>query len=263
MSVSQQRDEGSAVPQSAASHERAAERGVPSLVWRAGQTRRLQMIRDWRPADGALHRVLDNGCGIGMYLRALQPDADQLFGNEIEAPHLEQAMRTVPDAHLQLAVCEALPYPDNFFDLVLSHEVLEHVQDDGAAAAEIARVLRPGGRAIIFVPNRLYPFETHGHYWRGEYRFGNTPLINYLPDLLRNRLAPHVRAYTAGDLHRLFVGHPVRIVHHTQIFPGYDNIVARRPTLGTWLRRITYALEHSPLTCLGLSHLLVLEKVDR
>lgn len=272
-------------PRTAATHERAAERGVPSLVWRAGQARRLQMIRQWGPkasptagpTDGPTvgpsgdplgdppeepwRRILDNGCGVGMYLRALQPHAAELFGNEIEGPHLARAARTVPGAHLQLAVCEHLPYPDNFFDLVLSHEVLEHVRDDRAAAAEMARVLRPGGRAIIFVPNRLYPFETHGHYWRGAYHFGNTPLINYLPDGLRNRLAPHVRAYTVRGLHQLFLGQPVRIVHHTQIFPGYDNIVARRPGVGVWLRRITYALEHSPLTRLGLSHLLVVEKV--
>ncbi|MEZ4658484.1 MAG: hypothetical protein R2911_13000 [Caldilineaceae bacterium] len=51
-------------------------------------------------------------------------------------------------------------------------------------------MLKPGGRGIIFAPNRFHPFETHGHYWRGQYHFGNTPLINYLPDPLRNRLAP-------------------------------------------------------------------------
>lgn len=247
-----------------ASHERAATRGVPSLVWRAGQDRRLDMIHKWgrATADQPWERILDNGCGVGMYLRALDAHAHTLCGNELEAPHLEQAAENAPNAHLTLAVCERLPYPDNFFDLVLSHEVLEHVQDDRLAAAEIARVLRPGGRAVIFVPNRLYPFETHGHYWRGEYHFGNTPLINYLPDGLRNRLAPHVRAYTAHGLRKLFLGQPVRICHHTQIFPGYDNIVARRPALGTWLRRITYALEQTPLTIFALSHLLVVEKVE-
>jgi hypothetical protein len=52
----------------------------------------------------------------------------------------------------------------------------------------------------------------------------------------------------------------VRIVYHTQIFPGYDNLVYRRPLLGHWLRQITYTLERSPLTCFGISHLLVVEK---
>jgi SAM-dependent methyltransferase len=98
-----------------------------------------------------------------------------------------------------------LPYASASIDLVLSHEVLEHVEDDRLAVAEIVRVLRPGGRAVIFVPNRRYPFETHGIYWRGVYRFGNIPLVNYLPDALRDRLAPHVRAYTAAGLRRLFV----------------------------------------------------------
>ena len=52
----------------------------------------------------------------------------------------------------------------------------------------------------------------------------------------------------------------MRVVHHTQIYPGYDNIVARYPALGKWLRRATYALEQSPATIFGLSHLLVVEK---
>lgn len=241
----------------------AALRGVPSLVWRAGQDRRLQMILQWGKLSAAQKtaRVLDNGCGVGMYIKALQPYAEALFGNEIEPEHLEFAAQSVPYAHLQYAVCEYLPYPDDYFDLVLSHEVLEHVQDDRLAALEIVRVLKPGGRGVIFVPNRYHPFETHGHYWRGQYHFGNTPLINYLPDFVRNRLAPHVRAYTPVGLRRLFYGQPVRIVHHTQIFPGYDNIVQRRPLLGRTLRRVTYLLENSPLTLLGNSHLIVVEKV--
>jgi SAM-dependent methyltransferase len=243
--------------------QRAALRGNPSFVWRAGQDRRLEMILRWGRADPArkLGRILDEGCGVGMYVRALLPYAQTVYGTEVETDYLLQAVQTVPEAHLSLTPAEQLPFPENSFDLLLSHEVLEHVHDDRQAVAEIVRVLKPGGRAVIFVPNRLYPFETHGHYWRGVYHFGNTPLINYLPDVLRNRLAPHVRAYTARGLRRLFLGQPVRVVHHTQIFPGYDNLARRRPGLGHWLRRITYALEQSPLTVLGISHLLVIEKV--
>lgn len=260
---------------------RAARRGNPSLVWRAGQNRRLRMILEWgmptaggdagRVGDGRIDSdrvdadrvdlVLVDGCGVGMYVRALAPYAQSIWGMDIEGEHLEIARVNTPDANLQQAVCEALPYPDARFDLVLSHEVLEHVEDDRQAMAEIARVLRPGGRAVIFVPNRLYPFETHGHYWQGRYIFGNTPLINYLPNRLRNWLAPHVRAYTGQGLLSLFVGLPLRVVHFTQIYPGYDNLSARRPALAKWMRRITYALESSPLRAFGISHLAVVEKV--
>lgn len=242
--------------------ERAALRGNPSFVWRAGQNRRLEMIVRWGLAGRSrVPHILVDGCGVGMYLRALAPYAEAVSGIDIEAEHLTIAARNTPDAGVALAAAEALPYASGSVDLVLSHEVLEHVVDDRRAVAEIVRVLQPGGRAVIFAPNRWYPFETHGVYWRGVYHFGNIPLVNYLPDGLRNRLAPHVRAYTAEGLRGLFIGEPVRVVHHTQIFPGYDNIVHRRPALGKWLRRATYALEQSPLCIWGLSHLLVVEKV--
>ncbi len=242
--------------------DRAALRGNPSYVWRAGQQRRLDMIVRWGLREGKRRacRILEEGCGVGMYIKALLPYADEVHGIDVEPDYLMQAAQHVPQAPIQLAVCERLPYPDDSFDLVLSHEVLEHVADDRAAAAEMVRVLKPGGRAVIFVPNRLYPFETHGHFWRGVYHFGNTPLINYLPDPLRDRLAPHVRVYTAAGLRDLFLGEPVRVVFHTQIFPGYDNIVARWPNGGRWLRRVTYVLEQSPLTVFGISHFLVVEK---
>lgn len=243
--------------------ERTALRGNPSFVWRAGQQRRLEMIVRWGLPPGATRvtRLLEQGCGVGMYVAALLPYADEIYGIDVEPVYLAQAARAVPDAQFQLAASESLPFAEASFDLILSHEVIEHVQDDRATASEMARVLRPGGRMVIFAPNRLYPFETHGHYWRGVYHFGNTPLINYLPDGVRNRLAPHVRAYTAAGLRELFVGLPVRVLHHTQIYPGYDNLVRRRPLLGKMLRRVTYALERSPLACFGISHLLVLEKV--
>ncbi len=58
----------------------------------------------------------------------------------------------------------------------------------------------------------------------------------------------------------LFDGLPARVVHHTVVYPGYDNIVYRRPELGRILRRVTYGLEQTPLRWFGLSHLLVVEK---
>ena len=56
-----------------------------------------------------------------------------------------------PDAPLAMDVTR-LAYPDRRFDLVICSHVLEHVRDDRRALAEIARVLRPGGHAVIVVP---------------------------------------------------------------------------------------------------------------
>ena len=115
---------------------------------------------------------------------------------------------------------------------------------------------------MIFAPNRWYPFETHGHYWRGQYHFGNTPLINYLPAAWRDKLAPHVRAYRRRDLLALLEGLPLRVVHHTRIFGAYDNLIARFGLAGKLLRAMLHAAEHTPLRVLGLSHLLIVEKVS-
>jgi SAM-dependent methyltransferase len=238
---------------------KADERGVPSLVWRAGQNRRLAMIQQLAGRClSPTSRVLVDGCGIGLYLRALGQFTPYVVGLDIEPERVAESYHHSP--LVNVAAGEYLPYAGNYFDLVVSHEVIEHVDNDALSVAEMVRVLKPQGRAIIFCPNRLYPFETHGHYWRGRYHFGNTPLINYLPNALRHKLAPHVRAYTSPGLRKLLSGLPVRIITHTQIYPGYDNVIARHPRLGQLLRRVTYALEQTPLRYFGLSHLLVLEK---
>lgn len=238
----------------------AARLGEPSYVWRAGQNRRLKMIYQWgRLASPHVRRVFDFGTGLGLYLKQMQavgPQIEFAAGSEYE---FERAREATPHGHVVNAA-EPLPFPNNFFDLVLSHEVLEHVSDDRLAVQEMVRVLRPGGRVVIFVPNRLWFFETHGIYWRGEYHFGNKFAVNYLPDVWRNRLAPHVRAYTIASLRALFENLPVSLIHHTQIFPGYDKIIYRRPMLGSLLRTMTYTLENTPLRVIGLSHLLVMEK---
>ncbi|MBN1953923.1 MAG: class I SAM-dependent methyltransferase [Anaerolineae bacterium] len=233
-----------------------AVRGCPSLVWQAGQERRFEMVRRW--ADAAGQRVLDVGCGVGMYTAAFQQLTAHVFGVELERERARQAQERAGGVVQSLG--ERLPFADGSFDLVFSHEVLEHVDDDRACAAEMVRVARPGGSIVVFVPNRLYPFETHGIYWRGRYRFGNIPLVNYLPDVLRRRLAPHVRAYTGRSLRALFHGLPARPLYHTPIYPGYDKLAARSSLLAHVLRIVTYTLERTPLRAFGLSHFLVLRK---
>lgn len=237
--------------------EKAAERGVPSQVWRAGQERRLRMIRE---AAGQRREgiVLVDGCGVGMYLARLAEDARQAVGLDIEHERAVEARQRA-----DLVVCAAgedLPLSSNYFDLVLSHEVLEHVQDDRQAVCEIVRVLKPGGRLVLFCPNRGYPFETHGIYWRGKYHFGNIPLVNYLPRRWRNQLAPHVRVYSAGDLQKLFDHLPVKFVRRTIVFGAYDNLIQRFGLAGKALRFLMQLMEKTPFRVLGLSHFWVVEK---
>lgn len=234
----------------------AIEHGRPSYSWRFGQDRRLEMVRELVPLEGA--RILDIGCGVGTYVRRFREYSDDVHGVEVEEDRVREASLELPNIHLGRG--EALPFPDDHFDLVFSNEVIEHVDDDAMTISEAVRVTRAGGRVVIFAPNRLYPFETHGAYFRGRYRFGNIPLVNWLPDPLRDRFAPHVRAYTQRGLQRLFRGLPVRIEHHRVIYPGFDNLSARHPAIGGALRAALYTAERTPLHTFGLSHFLVARK---
>jgi len=237
---------------------KAAQLGVPSLVWRAGQERRLQMILD-AAGDRIRGLVFDNGCGVGQYVAHLTPLGGKVFGLEYDFEQVHQA-KTRADRLVQ-ASGEYLPFPDNRFDLILSHEVIEHVKNDRDAVCEMVRTLKPGGRIVLFCPNRGYPFETHGIYWRGNYRFGNIPFVNWLPTSARNRLAPHVRVYTVRELLKLFEGLAVRVIKRTIIFGAYDNLIARFGPAGRLLRAVLQGLEKTPLRGFGLSHFWVVEKI--
>lgn len=238
--------------------EKAAQRGEPSYVWREGQQRRLDMIRQ-AAGPRLAGSVLENGCGVGLYAERLAALGGRVAGLEFDFERGTEALAR--GLHVVNAAGESLPFPSSTFDLILSHEVIEHVRDDRLAVGEMVRVLKSGGRAVIFCPNRGYPFETHGVYWRGRYHFGNIPLVNYLPRGWRDRLAPHVRVYTRGDLRRLVHGEPVRVVEHRVIFGGYDNLIRRFGPAGRIVRSILQSLERTPLQALGLSHYWVIQKI--
>ncbi len=237
--------------------QRAITLGHPSYVWRSGQERRLTLIRRYVPLEDKA--ILDIGCGLGTYVRRFRDFSPHVYGLDVDAPRvIEGARRGTPN--LAVSAAEHLPFRDETLDVVVLNEVIEHVGDDRAALREAVRVLRPGGAAVIYAPNRLWPFETHGVYLGRRYMFGNIPLVNYLPGPLRRRLVPHARAYLARDIRRLTQGLPADTLVHGYVFPGFDNIAARAPRLARLLRRVLYALEGTPLRVFGLIHFVVLRR---
>ena len=67
----------------------AARLGHPSYVWRAGQERRLALVRQWAQLDGA--RILDAGCGVGMYTEQFRRFSPHVTGVEIDLAVARQA----------------------------------------------------------------------------------------------------------------------------------------------------------------------------
>jgi SAM-dependent methyltransferase len=112
-------------------------------------------------------RVLDMGCGAGrhafeMYRRgadvlAFDMDADELatVSEWFAAMRDEGSVPAGAEADVKQGDARDLPFPAGEFDRIVAAEVLEHIPDDGAAIAELVRVLRPGGTIAVTVPRWL------------------------------------------------------------------------------------------------------------
>jgi ubiquinone/menaquinone biosynthesis C-methylase UbiE len=101
--------------------------------------------------------VLDIGCGPGLLaveMAAVAGPDGKVEGTDISPSMLAlAAARALPaDAapvEFHRAGVDALPFPDDSFDAAVSTQVLEYVEDIPGALAEMRRVLRPGGRALV------------------------------------------------------------------------------------------------------------------
>jgi ubiquinone/menaquinone biosynthesis C-methylase UbiE len=118
----------------------------------------LELLDQIRPG-----RVLDVGCGPGIVVQDLVDRGFDYYGVDIAEQMIAQARRRFPrvdPARFSVGRIQRLDVPDATFDVVLCIGVVEYVVDDGEAIREIARVLKPGGVAIISMPNRRAPFVT-------------------------------------------------------------------------------------------------------
>ncbi len=105
---------------------------------------RLEVELVERYGTGA--RVLEAGCGTGLLLEKVGRFAARAVGMDLSPGMLAKAhARGLTAVHASI---EALPFADDAFDLAYSFKVLPHVAEIGAALAELARVVRPGGHVL-------------------------------------------------------------------------------------------------------------------
>lgn len=122
--------------------------------------------------------LADIGCSTGHLLadlHAAHPGAT-LIGVDLVASGLRKANALVPQARLlQADVCD-LPLCAATLDAVLSANLLEHVPDDVSALAELRRVLRPGGRAVVVVPAGPGGYDYYDRFLGHERRYARSEL---------------------------------------------------------------------------------------
>jgi len=141
-----------------------------------GYYRYREATRDFRIETDLLYgmlepeagsRILEVGCGGGAFLAFLESKGHTAVGVDL----LDEAVRVARDAVSASEVLQAdaghLPFGDSSFDRLVTHHLVEHLDDLPGALVEWRRVLAPGGIIAICTPNRLYEsphiFEDPGH----------------------------------------------------------------------------------------------------
>ena len=141
------------------------------------------------------NRILDVGAGCGFFLKTAKKRGWEVYGTEIT----ESATSNCKDNDIQLSFGELheLNFPENYFDVVVHIEVIEHLNNPNDFIREIQRILRPGGITYLSTPN----FNAiHRYRLKGQY-----DVIGY-PN--------HLCYYTPKTLKKLFKAHdlaPIRI----------------------------------------------------
>ena len=110
------------------------------------------------PGDGSGLTLVDIACGQGFYLREasrLSPGLE-LHGVDFSQVGLDKARERTPRAQLHKAPAEQLPLADASADYCVNLGSLEHFTDPAAALADMKRVMKPTGKAMVIVPNAYY-----------------------------------------------------------------------------------------------------------
>jgi ubiquinone/menaquinone biosynthesis C-methylase UbiE len=123
----------------AAGYERERHHGYHALIDELETSLVLRYARD--------AVCLEAGCGTGMILKEVAPQARRAVGFDLSMGMLEHSRRRGLEV-VHASVTE-VPFADDVFDVVYSFKVLAHVRDIGRAVAELARVTRPGGHLLL------------------------------------------------------------------------------------------------------------------
>ena len=109
---------------------------------------------------------MDVACGQGILLYYSLARGLVTHGVDFSATAIEVSQEVAPQASLVIGNGERLPYADASFDYVTCLGSLEHYLDPWRGAAEVRRVLRPSGSAVIFLPNSHYLADIVWRVWR-------------------------------------------------------------------------------------------------
>ena len=132
-----------------------------NLLVRYVHVKRLDTIAQMIPPQGNL-KILDAGCGEGHLIDKLHRKNSEAsyYGIDIAEPAMRRFKERCPYAELRTMDLITIGFEDEFFDIIICSEVLEHIHEYETVTAEMGRTLKKGGNLIITFPNeRLWTFS--------------------------------------------------------------------------------------------------------
>jgi SAM-dependent methyltransferase len=120
-------------------------------------------------------RALDIGAGAGGNTRVLQAAGWEATALEYSDAGVELARAR--GVHVVQGDARSIPFPDDYFGLLVAFDVLEHIEEDDQVVAEIARVVRPGGKVLIAVPADPRLWSAHDEAIGHVRRYSRTELV--------------------------------------------------------------------------------------
>jgi SAM-dependent methyltransferase len=147
-----------------------------------GREHVLDPIMLGRASARPFERVLDVGCGEGRFCRMLKTMDISVVGIDPTEELLMQARRRDPSGDYRLARAEALPFPDESFDLVISYLTLIDIADFRKAVTQMVRVLKRDGTVLIANVNSFITSSPTGWVRDPDGRYLHYPVDRYLDE---------------------------------------------------------------------------------
>jgi ubiquinone/menaquinone biosynthesis C-methylase UbiE len=217
------------------------DRGTPTAISgnEYGIKRRFEALEDVTTFKSKT--VLDVGCGFGAYsLVAESYGASMSVGIDVNMEYIEKARSSL----IVLADAHALPFRDSCFEIVLMVEVLEHLPREIEVLKEVKRVLRRTGYLLLTVPNKFYPFETHGMKINNIHipnMLGiGIPFLSWMPDFIRKKFET-AKIYTQKRLLNILREAGFKDIKVDYMMPPLDKLKQRNFSI--ILRKLLRKLE--------------------
>jgi len=126
-------------------------------------------------------RILDIGCGTGEIISYFNKNNNDIYAVDVR----NRINKKLKIKNFTIVDSELLPFDDNFFDVIISNHVIEHILEQDTHMQEIRRCLKENGICYYATPNKFFPIEPHY----------NIPLIHYFGNNFFNKIVKLMGKY--------------------------------------------------------------------